>query len=98
MKKYKIDVSPQFQNSLKRIFSTLNKNQINRLADALDNLNQMLSIFPENFPIVQFEKDSEIPYRKAVIGKRYVVIYFFQYECIYLINLSLIALKIGNQK
>ena len=87
MNKYKIVVSPQFGRSLSKFLNKLNQNQAVRLAKAVDNLNQILSIFPESYPLVQFNKYYEIPYRKAVIGKYYVVVYFFQQEIIYLVNI-----------
>jgi len=87
LNKYKIVVSPQFESSLSSFLDKLNQNQAVRLAKAVDNLNQILSIFPESYPKVQFERYYEIPYRKAVIGKYYIVVYFFQQEIVYLVNI-----------
>ena len=87
MNKYKIVVSPQFERSLNALLDKLNKNQAVRLAKAVDNLTQILAIFPESYPLVQFDRYYEIPYRKAVIGKYYIVVYFFQQEKVYLIDL-----------
>jgi len=85
--KHKIVVSPQFEKSLVAFLDQLNQNQAVRLAKAIDNLTQILPIFPESYPLVQFNKYYEIPYRKAVIGKYYIVVYFFQQEIIYLVNI-----------
>jgi len=78
---------PQFDASLNKFFNNLTQNQAIRLAKAIDNLNQILSIFPETYPLIQFNKYYEIPYRKAVIGKYYVVVYFFQQELIHLVDI-----------
>lgn len=87
MNKYKIAVSPQFEKSLSSILDKLIHNQAVRLAKAVDNLNQILSILPECYPLVQFDRYYEIPYRKAVVGKYYIVVYFFQQEIVYLVNI-----------
>jgi len=83
---YKIVVSPQFNKSLQTIFADLNPNQTLELAKAIDNLKQNISIFPESYPLVQFERYCEIPFRKPVIKKQYIVVYFFQQEKVFLVN------------
>jgi len=87
LNKYKVVVSPHFERSLSSLLDKLGQNQAVRLAKAVDNLSQILAIFPESYPTVQFNKYYEIPYRKAVIGKYYIVVYFFQQEIIYLVNI-----------
>jgi len=85
--KNKIVLSSGFKKSLSRISSSLTKPQSIKFAKAIDNLKQILRSFPECYPVIQFEKHCEIPFRKAVIAKNYIVIYLYQYEKIYFIEL-----------
>ena len=87
MTKYKIKVSEEFEISLKNILKHINPNQRLRLAEAIDNLNQILLIFPKCYPVAQLEKYCEISYRKAFISKQYIVIYFLKNEYINLVNI-----------
>jgi hypothetical protein len=65
----------------------LTENQSLRLAKAIDNLKTIVAIFPECFLVIIFDKPCEIPFRKALIAKDFIVVYLYQQDKIYLIDL-----------
>jgi len=85
--KIKIVVSPKFKSSLTKITSSLSQKRKIQLADAIDNLKTNLKLFPESYPVAEFDRFVEIPFRKAVISKDYIVVYFFQHEKIYFVDI-----------
>jgi len=85
--KVRVVVSSKFKNSFKKIANVLSANQALRLAKAIDNLKKILSLFPESFPVIIFARPCEIPFRKAVIAKDFIVVYLYQQEKVYLIDL-----------
>jgi len=85
--KNRIIVPAKFKQSLAHITANVSKQRSNQLAEAIDNLKKMLISFPESFPIIDFEIHVEIPFRKAVIAKDFIVIYLYQHEKIYFINI-----------
>ena len=87
MNKIKIVLSSKFKNSLTRISSSLTEPRSFKLAKAIDNLKKIISTFPECYPIIQFEKHCEIPFRKAAIAKDYIVVYLYQQENIYFMDI-----------
>lgn len=87
MNKIRVVVSSKFKNSFKNIYKDLTSKQTLRLARAIDNLKKILSIFPESFPVIIFDKPCEIPFRKAVITKNFIVVYLYQQEKVFLIDL-----------
>jgi len=84
--KIRIVISSKFKNSYKKIIENLTDNQSFRLAKAIDNLKTILSIFPESFPIIIFDKPCEIPFRKAVVAKKFIVVYLYQNKKVYFID------------
>ncbi len=87
MNKVRVVVSTKFNKSFRKISKDLTENQLLRLARAIDNLKKILTIFPESFPIIIFDRPCEIPFRKAVIAKNFIVVYLYQKEKILLIDL-----------
>ena len=87
MNKVRIVISDKFKESLRKITEDLTDNQSFRLAKAIDNLKKILSIFPESFPVIIFDKPCEIPFRKAVIVKKFIVVYLYQKEKVYFIDI-----------
>lgn len=87
MNSFHVIVSSTFKKSLAQICSSLTKKQSLKLAKSIDNLTLILKISPESFPIIQFEKHSELPFRKAVLSKDFIVVYLFQREKVYLVNI-----------
>jgi hypothetical protein len=85
--KFRIVVSAAFNKSFRKITEDLTENESVRLANAIDNLKKILSLFPESFPIINFEKPCEIPFRKSVVSKNFIIIYLFRKEKVFLINL-----------
>jgi hypothetical protein len=79
-------ISDEFEKSFKRIIDNLSKASAVRLGRAIDKLIQILAYFPESFPLIIFPKPIEIPYRKAVIAKKFIVIYLYQFEKVYVID------------
>jgi hypothetical protein len=57
------------------------------LGRGIDKLIQLLSQFPESYPLLLYPKHIEVPCRKAVIAKKFIVIYLYQYEKVYVIDL-----------
>ncbi len=87
MNKVHIVISSKFKKSYTKIIKNLTDNQSFRLAKALDNLKQILTVFPESFPVIIFDKHCEIPFRKAVIVKNFIVVYLYQKEKVYFIDI-----------
>lgn len=87
MNKFRVVISEAFKKSFRKIIAESGENESEHLANAIDNLKNILSIFPESFPIIAFEKPCEIPFRKAVVSKNYIIIYLFQQGKVFLINL-----------
>jgi len=60
--KVRVVVSSKFKKSFKKISKGLTANQSLRLAKAIDNLKKILTVFPESFPIIIFDKSCDIPF------------------------------------
>lgn len=87
MNKIQIFVSDDFNSALTKILENLSFKQALGLTSLLDNLVQILTLFPETYPLIQFKKYCEIPFRKAVIDRHHIVVYFYQKYCIYFVNI-----------
>ncbi|UCE06916.1 MAG: hypothetical protein JSW07_02435 [bacterium] len=96
MNKDRIVVSTRFKKSFRKINEYLTDNQSFRFAKGIDNLKKVLSIFPESFSIVIFDKSCEILFRKAVIARNFIVVYLYQKEK-YILSICFMLPKIGNQ-
>ena len=87
VKKTEIVVSERFEKSFQNIIENLSTKQSIKLGRLIDNLIKMLSIFPESYQLLVSRKHCDLPLRKAVLTKRFIVIYIYQKEKIYLIDL-----------
>jgi len=87
MRNTKIVVSDQFEKSYHRIIEDLSPKQAIKLGRLIKNLLKMLTIFPESYPLLVTKKQCEIPFRKATLTKKFILVYLYRQEKVYLIDI-----------
>lgn len=97
MNNVEVEISERFEQSFDNIIPTLSKNQGTKLGLSIDNLIKMLSVFPESYPLLLSRKSCDIPFRKIVLDKKFIVIYIYQFEKVYLIDIFYAAQNYENK-
>ena len=97
MNSVEVEITERFEQSFDHIIPILPKNLCTKLGRSIDNLMKMLSVFPESYPLLLSRKSCDIPFRKIVIDKKFIIIYIYQFEKVYLIDIFYAAQNYENK-